>query len=555
MPAAPTNFGGQSGQVIASKPATAREALPAILVACFAAFGGILYGYDTGTISGLLAMQRFKEDFGEFMNNDPSTGAYDPNFYLTTGETSLITSILSAGTFFGALLGAPLGDLLGRKLGLQATMVVFVVGVIIQLATTNRPVFIVGRVVAGLGIGMVSTLVVLYQSETAPRWIRGAVVSGYQWCITIGLLLAAIVNNSTKDRADTGSWRIPVGVQIGYALVMSIGLIFLPESPRWLVKVGKPEKAAQALARLNSHSADSVLVRSELADIQTAYDYELTYGNGTYLDCFTGGERRHWFRTMTGTLLQGWQQLTGINFIFYYGTIFFGTISSNAFLFSIVSNVVNVVCTIPSFFLMERLGRRWMLVGGAFYMAVCELLVAALGTAYGNDNPMASKAMIAFVCIYISGFAATWGPGAWVVCGEIFPLSIRAKALSLCTASNWLWNFGIGYATPYLVNVGPGEAGLQTKVFWIWTATCFCAGIFAYFTIYETKGASLEEVDGMYAATSPRGSARYLAQMKNARVDPEAHIADDEAVTADRAKHSITHGTKDASNEDLKSSM
>lgn len=500
-------------------------------------------------------MQPFRDEFGYFMEDDPANPGSGPNFYLRTADKSLITSILSAGTFFGALAGAPLSDFLGRRWGIQVALVVFCVGVILQMVATAIPLFAVGRVVAGLGVGIVSTIVPMYQSECAPRWIRGAVVSGYQWCITIGLLIAAIVENSTQKRSDKGAFLIPIGIQFGFAIILSAGLFVLPESPRWLIRANKPEQAAKALARLNSTDVDDALVRAELADIQTAYDFERANSSIGYAACFAGGQSKMWLRTLTGTLIQGWQQLTGINFIFYYGTQFFNsTGAGDPFLFTIASNVVNVVMTIPSFFLMERAGRRWLLIGGALYMAVCELIVAALGTHFGNENASAQKALVAFVCLYVAGFAATWGPAAWVVCAEIFPLGIRAKGMSLSTASNWLWNFGIGYATPYLVDEGPGRAGLASKVFWIWTATCFCCAIFAYFFVYETKGLSLEEVDVLYQQTIPLKSAKMNAELKAARSDVEVAATggkplDDEAVTADHAKHSTMSRTGDASSD------
>lgn len=421
-----------SGPVI--KPKTIRESLPAILVAAFAAFGGILFGYDTGTISGVIASDQFKQDFGYFI---PAEQKVD----LTTATKSLFVSILSAGTFFGALFGAPLCDLLGRRWALQVSMLVFCVGVILQTAAKphEEATFAVGRVIAGLGVGIVSTSVPLYQSETAPRWIRGAVVSGYQWAITIGLLLAAIVNNSTNARPDTGAYRIPIAVQFAFAIIMSIGVALLPESPRWFVKRGRPEMAAKSLARLYSTSPDDPVVQAELADIRTNLDVELTHGTGSYLDCFRNNERKYLFRTMTGIWLQAWQQLTGINFIFYYGTIYFQqTGQSQPFLFTIASNVVNVVMTVPGMWGMERIGRRKLLIWGAIWMTICELIVAIIGTVVGESNPAAQRALVALICLYVAGFASTWGPAAWVVCGEIFPLAIRAKALSMCTASNWV---------------------------------------------------------------------------------------------------------------------
>ncbi|UZJ55900.1 hypothetical protein CBS101457_005220 [Exobasidium rhododendri] len=534
-----------------AKPKSVRQSIPAIAVAAFAAFGGILYGYDTGTISGVIASTQFKKDFGAF-----DSSLSPPAFALSTGTTSLFVSILSAGTFVGALLGAPLSDILGRRWGLEVSQVIFILGVALQVGAPahNEGMFVAGRVIAGLGVGIISTIVPMYQSETAPRWIRGAVVSGYQWAITIGLLLAAIVNNSTNARPDTGAYRIPIAVQIAFSLIMATGVFFLPESPRWYVMKGKTDKAAKALAFLNSSDVDDPVVRSELADIQTNLDLEMTHGTGGYADCFKPNSRKYLARTLTGTSLQGFQQLTGINFIFYYGTTFFESTQTGGnakpYLFTIASNVVNVVTTIPGMWGMERIGRRKMLIAGALWMFIMELLVAIIGTTVSVNNQAAQRSLVALVCLYVAGFASTWGPAAWVVCGEIFPLAIRAKALSLCTASNWLWNFGIGYATPYLVDVGPGKAGLGTKVFFIWAGTCFCCAVFAFFCIVETKGLSLEEVDELYSSVMPLKSAAANAEIHRRRSDLEggaAYPRDDEEVMADQAKNDLMHsGVHDA---------
>ncbi|SPO24243.1 probable monosaccharide transporter [Ustilago trichophora] len=517
-----------------ARPVNVRQSLPAILVAAASAFGGVLFGYDTGTISGLLVMDNFKETFGQRMAN----GEYD----LTTNDTSLVVSILSAGTFVGALAGAPISDILGRRWGMQVALLVFCAGVVMQMATTNLDVFIGGRVVAGLGVGILSTIVPMYQSETAPRWIRGAVVSGYQWAITIGLLCASLATYGTKTRADKSSWLIPVGIQLAFAVLLCGFFLILPESPRWLVKKGNHEKASRSLARLNSTDVDDPIVRSELSVIQTNLDIELTHSTGSYLDCFKFNDRRYFLRSFTGIFIQAFQQLTGINFIFYFGTRFFQSAlpDSDPFVFSVVSNVVNVVTTIPGMYMMERVGRRNLLIFGAIWMCACELIVAVVGTTVPTSNTSGGKALVAFVCIYIAGFASTWGPAAWVVCGEIFPLAIRAKALSLCTASNWLWNFGIGYATPYLVDSGAGKAGLGTKVFFIWTGTCAGCAVFAYLFIYETRLLSLEEVDEMYSQSTARNSIRANAEMRARRSDLEGAVAppkEDELATHDEKKY------------------
>lgn len=162
---------------------------------------------------------------------------------LSASDSSLIVSILSAGTFFGALLAAPLADKFGRRVGLMFSAgVIFNLGVVLQAASTSQPLFIAGRCIAGLGVGLVSVIIPMYQSETAPKWIRGTIVGAYQLAITIGLFLAAIVNNSTKDRDDSGSYRIPISIQFLWALILVVGLIFLPETPRYLIKMNRRDK-------------------------------------------------------------------------------------------------------------------------------------------------------------------------------------------------------------------------------------------------------------------------------------------------------------------------
>ena len=157
----------------------------------------------------------------------------------------------------------------------------------------------------------------MYQSECAPKWIRGAVVSGYQWAITIGLLLASVINNATKDRNDHSAWRIPIAIQFIWAFILVVGMLYLPESPRWLVKKGRDVQAASALSRLTSLPKDDPEVESELADIRAALKEEQDRGEGSYADCFRATHNKILLRTLTGIFIQAWQQLTGINFIFY----------------------------------------------------------------------------------------------------------------------------------------------------------------------------------------------------------------------------------------------
>ncbi|OBT77704.1 hypothetical protein VF21_03741 [Pseudogymnoascus sp. 05NY08] len=476
---------------------------PAIVIGFFVAFGGILFGYDTGTISGIIAMDYWKALFSDGTRD--ANGAPD----ISASNTAAIVSILSAGTFFGSLSAAPFADFLGRRFALIGATVVFSFGVILQTASTAIPLFLAGRFFAGLGVGLVSALIPLYQSETAPKWIRGVIVGAYQLAITIGLLLAAVVDNATSKRNDTGSYRIPIAVQFAYAIILGGGMLFLPETPRYLVKRTRHDKAARSLARLRRLGVDHPAIVQELNEIEANHKYELHLGKATYLDCFRGNIGK---RLLTGCLLQALQQLTGVNFIFYYGTQYFKNSGiTDPFVIQMITSAVNVASTIPGLYAIDKIGRRPLLLWGAVGMAVSQLLVAVLGTtttsqdAAGNiivHNVAAQKAGIAFVCIFIACFAATWGPIAWVVTGEIFPLKVRAKCLSMTTATNWLFNWAIAYSTPYLVKWGPGNANLQSKIFFIWFGCCFLCIAFVYFFIYETKGLTLEQIDELYDEVS-----------------------------------------------------
>ncbi|KAI0207013.1 high-affinity glucose transporter RGT2 [Astrocystis sublimbata] len=500
------------GAVIKKPDEVAGKAWPAIAIGLFVAFGGVLFGYDTGTISGILTMPYWQRLFSTGYINSKGEPDVSPD------QSSAIVSILSAGTFFGALASPLFADTIGRRLGLIASCMVFNLGVILQTVATAIPIFLAGRFFAGFGVGLISAMIPLYQSETAPKWIRGAIVGAYQWAITIGLLLAAIVNNSTKDRNDSGSYRIPIAVQFAWAIILIVGMSLLPDTPRFLIKKGKDEKAAKALGRLRRLPADDPAILAELSEIRANHVFELSLGKSSYLDCFRGGMLK---RQLTGMGLQALQQLTGINFIFYYGTQYFKNSGiENPFTIQIITSVINVVSTLPGLYAVDRFGRRKPLLIGAIGMCIGQFVVAVLGTTttgqdeFGNTivyNQAAQKASIAFVSLFIFFFASTWGPLCWVVTGEIFPLKTRAKSLSLTTASNWLLNFIIAFVTPYLVDFGPKYANLQSKVFFIWFAACFICIGFVYFLVYETKGLSLEEVDDLYnECSSARKSVHWV---------------------------------------------
>ena len=433
----------------------------AYFMCAFAAFGGIYFGYDSGYINGVKGMRYFiHQQTGKpypLSGDSDEAKAQQAAFALSSSRDSLITSILSAGTFFGALIAGDLADFIGRRLTIISGCTIFMIGVILQTASAGLGLLVAGRLIAGFGVGFVSAIIILYMSECSPRKIRGAIVSGYQFAITIGLLLASCVDYATQDRMDTGSYRIPIAVQMLWALILGIGIAFLPESPRYFVKRGKLDNAAAVLSRLRGQPIESDFVQHELAEIVANHEYELqVVPQGSYFsswaNCFKGSlwkPSSNLRRTILGTSLQMMQQWTGINFIFYFGTNFFqklGTIS-NPFLISLITTLVNVCSTPISFWTIERFGRRPLLIWGALGMLICEFLVAIMGTADGSNHSIV-RAEISFICIYIFFFASTWGPGAWVVIGEVFPLPIRSRGVALSTASNWLWNCVSSHSFP-----------------------------------------------------------------------------------------------------------
>lgn len=304
---------------------------------------------------------------------------------------------------------------------------------------------------------------------------------------TIGGLLASIINNATKDIPSHASWRIPIAIQFIWAFIIAVSMVFLPESPRWLIKKERNEEAARALSRLTSLPSDHPELQAELDEVRLSFQREKELGASSYLDCFRPRHKIR-LRTLTGILIMVGLQLTGLPFIFYYSTVFFKNSGiKNPFLITIATNIILSFMTPVGMWGVERFGRRRLLLVGAAAMSVCHFLVAIIGVTVPASNTVVQKVLIAFVCIFIGTWSSTWGPAAFVVTSEIFPLNIRAKAISLAIASNWLWNFGVGYTSPYLINKAPGSAGLGIKVFFIWGSTCVACFLFVYFCVPEVR--------------------------------------------------------------------
>jgi len=268
------------------------------LITAFVSFGGFLFGYDCVIGGGLPEVHQFALDFG---TPQPPDGKYGFPTALKGG----FVSILSVGTFMGALSASQFADRLGRRRGLMVTCGIFSIGVAVQTWVKSMAVLMFGRWIAGFGVGLVSVMIPLYQSECVPGKRRGTIVSCYQLAITIGLLIGQIVAYATKDRDDVNAYRILIGLQFMWSGVLGLAMFFFPETPRYLIKMGKWDDAVKSKVRLTGLPADSKIIKEELAEIKANYDWEMKQGPATYAQCWQGLNAK---RTLLGIFMQAWQQ-------------------------------------------------------------------------------------------------------------------------------------------------------------------------------------------------------------------------------------------------------
>jgi SP family sugar:H+ symporter-like MFS transporter len=343
---------------------------------------------------------------------------------------SLVVSTMSLGTLVGALSGSYTADWWGRRKSLSFGVCIFIVGNIIQItAMYSWAHLMIGRIVAGLGVGILSVGVPMFQSECCPREIRGAVVASYQLMITIGILVSNIINYGVRDnpgQESDASWRIVIGLGIAFSIPLGLGILFVPESPRWLAGRGRWEDARMALARLRGHKEDPTneLVNDDFKEMEDSIASQNKVGKGTWMECFTGqpsGIPRLVYRTLLGCALQFFQQWTGVNYFFYYGaTVFEAAGVKDSIQVQLILGAVNVVMTVPGLYLIERLGRRVPLVIGGLWQATWLLIFAVIGIVRPpTEYPSSGIIMIVSACMFIASFACTWGPFIWV--GKLAP--------------------------------------------------------------------------------------------------------------------------------------
>ncbi|KAH9884210.1 general substrate transporter [Cubamyces lactineus] len=463
-----------------------------IMLAVLASMGGFIFGYDTGQISDILLMPDFLLRFATCQTpGDAGSCSF------STVREGLIVSLLSIGTLVGALIGAPTADLLGRRYAMTVECVVFMVGVIIQITSFHSWVqFAIGRLVSGLGVGSLSAAVPMYQAETAPPQIRGTLTATYQLFITFGILVAYCISIGARSIDGSGSWRTVVGIGLLWPLILGIGILFMPESPRWLTAHGRFPEARRAIAATRgipeSEADDHFFVHRELEEMKSAIEFESKVKAG-WLDCFKP-QRMQLYRTLLGMTLQMFQQLTGANYFFYYGaTVFTAVGIQDSFVTQIILGAVNFGCTFGGMYVMERFGRRFPLIIGGVWQSIWLFVFAAAGTAKDpRENKGIGELMIVSACLFILGYAMTWAPGVWILIGETFPTRTRARQASLSTASNWLWNFLLAFFTPFITRA------IDYRYGFVFAACNLTGAVIVYFFLYESSDLSLESVDMMY---------------------------------------------------------
>ena len=471
-----------------TEPAMQQSNIVSIVVGAFVTVAGFLFGYDTGLINSISEMPFV---LTHLTHNHHS---------LSTTERSIVVSFLALGTFFGALSAPYIADKYGRRPPIVvSSLIFFTLGNALQVASRDLILLTVGRVISGYGIGVMSAVVPLYQAETVNRYLRGSIISMYQWAITWGLLVSCAVALGTKNRLNASSYRIPIGLQFIWNTVLGIGVIFLPESPRYYVLKDDLASAAKSLSFLRGVPVHDSGLLEELVEIKATYDYEASVESSSLIDCFITTEKRpkQTVRMFTGIAIQAFQQFSGINFIFYYGVNFFNSTGvHNSYIISLTTYAVNVFFNIPGLFFVEYFGRRNILLTGGVVMTISNLIIAIVGVSL--DTVIADKIMIAFICVFIAAFSATWGGVVWVVSGELYPLGIRAKCAAICAATNWLVNFICALITPYIVDVKDHTSNIGSKIFFIWGSLNALGVITVYFMVYETKGLVLEDIDEIY---------------------------------------------------------
>ncbi|KFA53298.1 hypothetical protein S40293_04681 [Stachybotrys chartarum IBT 40293] len=434
-------------------------------IAAFACIGGVLYGYNQGMFSGILAMPAFGRHMEGYID-DPTLRGW-------------MTAILELGAWFGALLSGFMAEVFSRKYGVLIATSFFILGVVVQITsiTGGHESILAGRFITGIGVGSLSMIVPLYNSECAPPEVRGALVGLQQLAITFGIMVSFWVDygcnfiGGTGDTQSDAAWLVPICIQLGPALILFAGMLWMPFSPRWLLHHGREDDARVVLARLRDLPPDHELIELEFLEIKAQSLFE----KRSLAESFPHlREQTPWnifklqfvaiaalFKTkamfrrvIVATVTMFFQQWTGINAVLYYAPQIFGQLglsqTETSLLATGVVGIVMFVATVPAVLWVDRLGRKPILSFGALGMGVCHLIIAViLARNIDNFHNQPASGWAAVVMVWL--FLDSWGPCAWIIVAEVWPLSTRPYGVALGTSSNWMNNFIVGQVTPEML--------------------------------------------------------------------------------------------------------
>lgn len=434
------------------------------LVAGVAALGGLLFGYDTGVVNGAISpLQEY--------------------FELTEAMKGWATACALLGCVIGALFAGMLSDWLGRKWVLLLCAVFFAISAIGSAIPEQFYVFYIARILGGMGVGAASIISPVYIAEIAPAKIRGQLVTVYQLAIVVGIMVVFFVNAGIAE-IGTDSWNVQYGWRWMFAsetlpaVLFFLLLLPVPESPRWLTKQGRDDEAKATLTRINGPEKAS----EEMNEIKHAIEHE----EGSVRELFQPGLQT---ALMIGITLAILSQFTGINAIMYYATDIFehaGFSSNASYWTNTIVGLVNFSATFVAIMLVDRAGRRVLLLLGNAGMSICLFMVGLL-YALNMQKGMAS---VLFILLFVSSFAISMGPITWVVLSEIFPNRIRGTATSIATVCLWSANLVVTFSFPVLrKNLG------SALTFWLFMLMCITAFVFVALMVPETKEKSLEEIE------------------------------------------------------------
>ncbi|CAG7971157.1 unnamed protein product [Penicillium nalgiovense] len=451
--------------------------------------GGALFGYDSGVIGGVLTFHTFTTSFSIHPSEKTHTSA-------------IAVGIQQAGAFAGCFLIWPITNRYGRRLAMGLCSLIFSVGVILETIDSHSlPLFYVGRVICGLGIGGSATVIPIYMSEMSPKEIRGQLGSCYQLTYTVGILVSYWIDYGVKgmgDEAGARQWQIPVGLQLVPGVLMGVGMFGVKESVRWLLGVGREAEAWECLVWIRGGEGEGV--RGEFEDMRRGLEEERDARDGFRIrELVEAGNLKR--MGIAGGLFLA-QQSTGSTALAYFGPQFFeilvGDGDRTLLLTGIFGAIKVVACLVFVVFLSDRYGRRPLLAGGAGFMAICMIATAAVVKTYPQpgDGTVTSSgiATVALIYLDIIAYNFSWGPLPWPCASEIFPTRIREPGVAFGVGSQWLFNFVWSFSTPYI------QESLGWGTFLLFGLLDVVIMGFTYFCLKETAGKSLEEINGMFDA-------------------------------------------------------